>query len=285
MSLEHDLAQNDSPAAPAGAPISTETVYSAVQGTAPERVSRLARRVLETVQATIREESVTYDEYHALMAWLDEMGAPGEWPLFLAIWLEHAIEEVATSHRAGSKGTIEGPFYIPNAPERDANGSLPMRENERGVPLTFAGTVTSTDGRPLDGSKIEIWHGDTDGNYSQFAPGLPEWNLRGTFTLGADGAFRIRAIQPGPYQVPTDGACGKLIRAAGWHAWRPAHLHVKVTAPGFETLISQLYFPGDPHNDDDVASAVKPELMLDPVTQPDGTVSVNYDFVLDPLAA
>ena len=71
-------------------------------------------------------------------------------------------------------------------------------------------------------------------------------------------------MRPAPYQIPTDGSCGKLIAAAGWHAWRPAHLHVKVSAPGHELLTAQLYFPGDQHNDDDIASAVKPELMLDP---------------------
>lgn len=82
--------------------------------------------------------------------------------------------------------------------------------------------------------------------------------------------------------IPTDGSCGKLISAAGWHAWRPAHLHVKVSAPGHELLTAQLYFPGDPHNDDDIASAVKPELVLDPQTEADGSQSVTYDFALDP---
>src|SRR3546814_3752389 len=70
-------------------------------------------------------------------------------------------------------------------------------------------------------------------------------------------------MQPAPYQIPTVGSCGKLIAAAGWHPWRPAHLHLKVSAPGYELITTQLYFPGDAHNDDDVASAVKPELVLD----------------------
>jgi catechol 1,2-dioxygenase len=102
---------------------------------------------------------------------------------------------------------------------------------------------------------------DADGYYSQFAPGMPEWNLRGSFSTGPDGTFEITTIRPAPYMIPTDGSCGRLISAAGWHAWRPAHLHVKVSAPGHELLTAQLYFPGDPHNDDDIASAVKPELV------------------------
>jgi catechol 1,2-dioxygenase len=48
-------------------------------------------------------------------------------------------------------------------------------------------------------------------------------------------------------------------------------------------LTAQLYFPGDAHNEDDIASAVKPELILDPVPAADGSgVTVAYDFVLDP---
>ena len=257
--------------------------YSAVKDTPPERVDLLARSVLDAVYDTIRKHQVTYDEYNALKAWLIQVGKDGEWPLFLDVWVEHVVEEVATDHREGSKGTIEGPYYVPGAPEQGAKGSVPMRDGEQGAALSWVGTVTSTDGTPLDGATIELWHADNDGFYSHFAPGIPDWNLRGSFTVGADGAFEIHTIQPAPYQIPTDGACGKLIAAAGWHAWRPAHLHVKVSAPGHELLTAQLYFPGDEHNDDDIASAVKPELVLAPEPQADGTVRVDYGFVLDPV--
>ncbi|WP_436701637.1 catechol 1,2-dioxygenase [Nocardioides sp. BYT-33-1] len=262
---------------------SDKSPFAAVRDTAPERVDRLARRVLEAVHQTIRDEKVTYDEYNALKAWMINVGEDGEWPLFLDVWVEHVVEEVATDHREGSKGTIEGPYYVPGAPEQGAKGTIDMRDGEAGTPLVWTGTVTSTDGTPLDGALVELWHADSDGFYSQFAPGIPEWNLRGNFRVGADGAFEIHTIQPAPYQIPTDGSCGKLIAAAGWHAWRPAHLHVKVSAPGHELLTAQLYFPGDEHNDDDIASAVKPELMLAPQRRADGSVTVDYGFVLDPV--
>lgn len=261
--------------------------YAAVAGTPPERVDRLARRVLAAVHETIREEEVTYDEYNALKAWLIQVGADGEWPLFLDVWVEHVVEEVASKDRKGNKGTIEGPYYVPNAPvisDENGVGTVPMREGEKGTPLTWKGTVTSVDGTALNDAKVEIWHADDDGFYSQFAPGLPEWNLRGTHYVGPDGSFEIHTVQPAPYQIPTDGACGALIAAAGWHAWRPAHIHVKVSAPGHQLLTAQLYFPGDVHNDDDIASAVKPELMLDPQANGDGTATVEYSFVLDPEA-
>jgi catechol 1,2-dioxygenase len=162
-----------------------------------------------------------------------------------------------------------------------AKGTIPMRDGEQGTPLVWRGRITDTNGAPLQG-KVELWHADADGYYSQFAPGIPEWNLRGSFSTGPDGTFEISTIRPAPYMIPTDGSCGKLISAAGWHAWRPAHLHVKVSAPGHELLTAQLYFPGDPHNDDDIASAVKPELVLDPQTEADGSQAITYYFALDP---
>ncbi|MCR6487419.1 catechol 1,2-dioxygenase [Amycolatopsis sp. OK19-0408] len=255
--------------------------FVGVAGTPPERVSLLAREVLEAVHGTIRKHKVSYAEYNALKAWLIAVGEDGEWPLFLDVWVEHVVEEVATEHRAGNKGTIEGPYYVPDAPERGARGSVPARDDEPGTPLTWTGRVTSTDGRTLAGAKIELWHADADGFYSQFAPGIPEWNLRASFTADESGRFEIHTVRPAPYQIPTDGACGKLIAAAGWHAWRPAHLHVKVSAPGHELLTAQLYFPGDEHNDDDIASAVKPELLLAP-RPVEGGEAIDYGFVLDP---
>jgi catechol 1,2-dioxygenase len=158
-----------------------------------------------------------------------------------------------------------------------------MRDDEPGTPLSFTGQVRAVDGAALPGATIELWHADSLGFYSQFAPGLPEWNLRGVFVANDDGRFRIETMRPAPYQIPTDGACGALIEAAGWHAWRPAHLHLKVSAPGHELITTQLYFPGDPHNDDDIAGAVKPELLLDPRRREDSDGEmVVYDFVLDP---
>ena len=249
-----------------------------------ERVSTLATEVLLAVHDTIRRHRVTYAEYDALKTWLIGVGEDGEWPLFLDVWVEHVVEEVATSHRSGNKGSIEGPYYVPNAPEQGAQGTMPMRDDEPGTPLVWSGQIRSTDGTPLAGGSVQLWHADSNGFYSQYAPGLPEWNLRGTFTTGEDGRFEITTVRPAPYQIPTDGACGKLIAAAGWHAWRPAHLHVKVNAPGHEELTAQLYFPGDAHNDDDIASAVKPELVLDIQGDASGE-TVTYDFVLDPVQA
>ncbi|MFD7503757.1 catechol 1,2-dioxygenase [Streptomyces sp. NPDC059850] len=256
--------------------------HTGAAGADTARVDTLVSELLAATHDIIRRHKLTYAEYDALKAWLIQVGEDGEWPLFLDVWVEHVVEEVANESREGSKGTIEGPYYVPGAPSLPAEATLPMRDGEEGTPLLFQGQATTALGTPLPGAVIEIWHADNDGYYSQFAPDLPEWNLRGTVVADGQGHFRIHTIEPAPYQIPTDGSCGQLIAAAGWHAWRPAHLHLKVSAPGHQLVTTQLYFKGGSHVADDIAQAVKPELILDPGPAADGSGrQVTYDFVLD----
>jgi catechol 1,2-dioxygenase len=156
-----------------------------------------------------------------------------------------------------------------------------MRPGEQGEPLLFSGQVRAVGGTPLAGAQLDVWHADADGLYSGFAPGIPAGNLRGVVTADTAGRFEIRTMLPAPYEIPKDGPTGQLVAAAGWHAWRPAHLHLIVSVPGYRKLTTQLYFDGGQWLDSDVAQAVKPELVLRPETGPDGTRQARYDFVLD----
>jgi catechol 1,2-dioxygenase len=274
-----------SPTAAGSGANATEAFRSAqhdVADVSPERVSAVVRGVLEGVHSAIREHKVTYPEFQAAKAWLIEVGEGGEWPLFLDVFVEHVVEDVTSQAQLGSKGTILGPYYLPGAKQLPSKATLPMRDDEKGTPLVFAGQVRDVDGTPLGGAEIDIWQADDEGYYSGFAPHLPEGNLRGLVTTDEEGRFEIRTIQPAPYQIPTDGPTGKLITAAGWHPWRPAHLHLIVRAPGHRPITTQLYFSGGEWLDSDVAEAVKPELVLDPQDQGNGTVKSTYDFELEP---
>ena len=246
-----------------------------------ERVNTLVSEMISAAHDIVRRHHLTYPEYDALKAWLIQVGLDGEWPLFLDVFLEHAVEQEVNVERPGSKGTIEGPYYVPGAPSLPAQTTLPTREDEPGTPLRFAGRVQRVDGGAIDNATIDIWHADDAGFYSQFAPGLPEWNLRGVVHADGQGRFDITTIVPAPYQIPTDGATGTLLAAAGWTAWRPAHLHVKVSAPGYRLITSQLYFDGGEYLHTDIASAVKPELILHPTPAVGQGLEVNYDFVLE----
>jgi len=280
------VTEQDATAAETGAnatKIFQEKAKAAAVGTTKERVATLAGEVLAGVGDVIHRNNLTYAEYDALKAWLIQVGQDGEWPLFLDVFVEHQVEAVVNTNREGSKGSIEGPFYVAGAPTLSADATLPMRPDEDGTPLLFQGQVRGVDGAALGGAQVEIWHADSAGFYAQFAPAIPEWNLRGIVIADEQGNFKIHTVQPAPYQIPHDGATGKLIAAAGWHAWRPAHLHVKVSSPGHQLITTQLYFEGGEYLDSDIASATKPELVIAPKPAADANGDeVTYDFVLDP---
>lgn len=272
-------------AAAAGAS-ATEAFRASMQGSAAdvpaERISAAARAVLDGVHSAIREHGLTYPEFQAAKQWLIEVGEAGEWPLFLDVFVEHAVEEVASKQWNGSQGTILGPYYLPDQPRLPASAALPMRAEEPGTPMVFTGQVRDVTGTPIAGAELDIWQADGAGDYSGFAAGVPDGNLRGVVVTGEDGRFEVRTMRPAPYQIPTDGPTGKLIAAADWHAWRPAHVHLIVRAEGHRPITTQLYFDDDKWLDSDVASATKPELVLSPSKQQDGSLRAEYDFELEP---
>jgi catechol 1,2-dioxygenase len=247
-----------------------------------ERISTVVRAVLIGVHDAIRMHRVTYPEFQAAKQWLIEVGESGEWPLLLDVFVEHVVEEVAAEEQRGSKGTILGPYYLPDQQVLPAVATLPHRPDEEGTPVVLAGQVRDVEDAPVPRAELDIWQADANGFYSGFAPDIPDGNLRGVVVTDDEGRFEITTVRPAPYQIPTDGPTGGLLTAAGWHPWRPAHLHLIVRAPGHRKITSQLYFAGGEYLDSDVAEAVKPELVLDPQPGPDGRLRARYDFVLEP---
>jgi len=59
--------------------------------------------------------------------------------------------------------------------------------------------------------------------------------------------------------------------------YRPAHVHVKVSAPGFLPLTTQLYFPGDPYNAVDPFTVCS---LIMRVADEGGLKRASFDFVL-----
>jgi len=123
---------------------------------------------------------------------------------------------------------------------------------------------------PLAGAELDIWHADADGLYSQIHPGIPEWNLRGRLHTGEDGSFEVRTILPPPYEIPNNGATGRVLSGLGRHVCRPAHVHLKVRAPHHEEPTSQLYFAAGEYIDNDVVYGVKGPLIVEFIKRPPG---------------
>ena len=69
-------------------------------------------------------------------------------------------------------------------------------------------------------------------------------------------------MRPVSYTVPDDGPAGDMLRALGRHAWRPAHLHMIIQAPGRKPLITEFFPDDDKYLDRDAVFGVRGGLVL-----------------------
>ena len=121
-------------------------------------------------------------------------------------------------------------------------------------------------------------------------------NLRGLFNSNVNGEYWFRSSKPRYYPIPADGPVGKLLHQMGRHPNRAAHLHMIVTAPGFEPVVTHIFTPDCPYLEEDAVFGVKESLIADFKRVDDPAEakalnfvnpfwSVNWDFVLAPAKA
>lgn len=123
---------------------------------------------------------------------------------------------------------ILGPFYRPGAPIR-ANLRLP---HSNGTPIVLKGNIFKEDGKtPINNALVEIWHCDENEVYDNASD---EYKYRGGQRTKADGKYEFKSIVPVPYKAAPDDES----------SWRPAHIHMRVSVPSQQDLVTQIYFKG-----------------------------------------
>ncbi len=130
----------------------------------------------------------------------------------------------------------EGPYFVDERLQRsDLRVDPATGERKAGTPLKLdldVSRVTRDGCLPLSGARVDVWHCDADGVYSDVRD--PSFDtsghafLRGYQLTDASGRARFRTIYP------------------GWYEGRTVHIHFKVrTSPkqrrGYD-FTSQLYF-------------------------------------------
>jgi protocatechuate 3,4-dioxygenase beta subunit len=166
-------------------------------------------------------------------------------------WLTAAGGAVALSSCRGGSTDPSAPDADPNAPDADPScrpttGDAQGPFFESGAPMR---SVIADPAEPGDrlwievevlaegcsgaatGVLVDIWQADKDGGYHD---ATKDYRLRGQVITPRDGRFRVETIRPGNYEQ-------------GPGLWRPAHLHFMFAHPDYRTVITQLYFAGDPY--------------------------------------
>jgi catechol 1,2-dioxygenase len=159
-----------------------------------------------------------------------------------------------------TESTVLGPFHVKNAPIKEMGDNI--NYDGKGEPAYIFGSVTDTDGNPIDGAEIDVWQANEDGFYDIQQPDVqPEMNLRGIFSTKDDGKYWFKSVKPKFYSIPTDGPVGTMINATGRHPNRPAHLHYIVSAEGYKAVVTHVFVKGSEYLDSDAVFGVKNSLI------------------------
>ncbi len=270
-----------------------------------ERLKRIVHRVATEMCRIVEEFDVTPTEFWAACGYVTRLGQANEVGLLVpGLGVETFLDIVMDEkeRRAGLQGgtprTIEGPLYITDAPLEKGEARLDQ-DPEEGEVLFVEGQVRDTDGKPVAGAVVDVWHANTKGFYSFFDPTpTPQspYNLRRRIETDADGRYRFRTIMPSGYGCPPDGPTQQLLDRLGRHGKRPAHVHFFVEAPGFRKLTTQINISDDPYLHDDFAFATREGLIPELVRHTDPAeikarsldkpfATIRFDFELNREAA
>lgn len=231
------------------------------------RLAEAMTSVVNHLHKIVSELRPSREELRAAITFLTDVGHAcddnrQEWVLlFDLLGVSALVEDINSSRpRNATRNTVRGPFYRPDAPVLENGASISL--DGKGETLTVRGKVVDLDGVPVVGARVETWQANAEGWFENQQPDLqPEFNLRGVFTTDGNGAFSYRSVKPRGYDVPHDGPVGRLLTDLGYPLHRPAHLHFQITAPGFQTVTTQVFDAEDPHIGEDAILGVRRDLI------------------------
>ncbi len=258
-------------------------VVGRYDGSPDARLAEITTAAITHLHAFVEEVRLTRDEWFQGIMALTAIGQLCDEQRQEFILLSDTLGVsmlVEMLNHAAADGTTEptvfGPFHVDGAPRKEMGDTILVDEAEDDRPLVLTGTVRDLDGNPIEGAELDVWQTASNGFYDVQDGDQTPMNLRGIFTTGADGTYKIRTVRPVAYPIPGDGPAGELLFANGRHNWRPAHIHFVVSAAGRKTVITHLFDAESDYLDSDAVFGVRDSLVVD---MSGGTC--DYDFVLD----
>ncbi len=146
-------------------------------------------------------------------------------------------------------GQVLGPFFPARRREDEDVDLTRVRGRSgraNGEVLHVRGRVLDERCRPVEAALVEVWQANRWGRYdherdaSNPRPLDPNFQGWARVVTGGDGRFDFKTIKPGSYPA----------NDRGWI--RPPHIHFKVSCRGYHELVTQMYFEGEPLNEQDL---------------------------------
>lgn len=276
----------------------TRYVLQSFDNSKTERYRTVMQSLVRHLHSFIREVELTEEEWMAGIDFLTRAGHITDdkrQEFILASDVLGASMQVVNLNNQKTDGeteaTVFGPFFVEGSPEYDNGGDI--SNGAEGSPCYMHGQIRDTHGKPVAGAHIAAWQSDKDGYYDVQYEDLAHAQNRGQFDVGPDGQYAFWGVKPEPYPIPYDGPVGDLLKAGNRSPWRPAHVHMMVTAPGYRRLITHVFEKGSEHIKSDAVFGVKPSLITpferhEAGTAPDGRkldkpyYVMHYDLVMSP---
>jgi hydroxyquinol 1,2-dioxygenase len=278
----------------------TDLVLAKVAAANDPRFREIMLSLVKHLHGFVREVALTQDEWRRAIDFLTATGkkcdAKRQEFILLSDTLGVSMLVDAVNHRKqrdATETTVLGPFHVAGAPNLPLGADIAA--GEPGVPTLVSGRVMDTRGKPLAGAALDVWQTDADGFYDVQQPHKGDMRLRGKFVADAEGRYNFRTVKPVSYPIPTDGPVGDMLNGLGRHPYRPAHVHVMVSAEGHVPVATHIFVAGDPYIDSDAVFGVKPSLIVDFAEQKPGPArngemmdrpfcDISFDFALAPEA-
>lgn len=213
----------------------------------------------------VRDNKVTQAEWGAAIDALTRAvkftdDKRNEYILFSDLLGVSSLVDMVNAATTGTPSSVLGPFHIEGAPVLPNGGDL--WKGQVGEPLVVSGRITDDKGAPAAGTVLKLWQNSGNGKYAQQDADQSPTNYHARLTVAPDGTFAFSTVRPVSYTVPDDGPAGDMLRALGRDAWRPAHLHMIVEAPGHAPLITEFFPEDDRYLDRDAVFGVRAPLVL-----------------------
>jgi len=268
--------------------------------TANPRIAQVVEALTRHLHAFVKEIEPTHEEWlhgidfltrtgHMCTQWRQEFILLSD-----VLGVSMLVDAINSRRPSGAtENTILGPFYVMNPPNRKNGDTICL--DGKGEPLVVRGRVTDTAGKPIAGALLDVWQTNDDGFYDvQQKDVQPDMNMRGVFKAEADGSYWFRSSLPRYYPIPGDGPVGEMLAALGRGINRAAHIHVIISAEGYDPVITHIFEPHCPYLRQDAVFGVKKSLIGDFRKKSDATEAkrlgfdapefweVEQDFVLTP---
>lgn len=236
-----------------------------------QRLKQLTLRIISDIAKIVEDLEVSDDEFWKAVDYLNRLGGRNEAGLLAAgLGLEHFLDLLQDAKDAqigltgGTPRTIEGPLYVAGAPLVEGEARMDDgSELDKATVMFLEGVVRDTDGQPVAGAVVDLWHANTQGNYSYFDKSQSDYNLRRRIVTDAEGRYRARSIVPCGYGCSPDGPTQECLDLLGRHGQRPAHIHFFISSPGHRHLTTQINLDGEEYLWDDFAYATRDGLVGD----------------------